>query len=151
MQLLRCFHADLESYCHNRHAMPLESASVIIVTTAFEISREHLNFQTGKHVRELHKLRLNIESKFFSKHEILLAFQFFRANLSKKKKINKPVFEMRTFFEQFFLQEAKRLKKSNFNYLWQNSFKPLAKFKFKTFARHTFHITANLWHKSRRF
>ena len=42
---------------------------------------------------------------------------YFRANLSKKKKINKPVFEMRTFFEQFFLQEAKRLKKSNFNYL----------------------------------
>ena len=49
---------------------------------------------------------------------------------------------MRTFFEQFFLQEAKRLRKSNFNYLWQNSFKPLAKF---------IHITANLWHKSRRF
>ena len=115
--------------------MPLESASVIIVTTAFEISREHLNFQTGKHIRELHKLRLNI----------------FRANLSKKKKINKPVFEMRTFFEYFFLQEAKRLKKSNFNYLGQNSFQPLAKFKFKTFARHRFHITANLWHKSRRF
>ena len=98
MQLLRCFHADLESYCHNSHAMPLESACVIIVTTAFEISREHLNFQTGKHIRELHKLRLNIESKFSSKHEILLAFQFFRANLSKEK-INKPVFEMRTFFE----------------------------------------------------
>ena len=111
MQLLRCFHADLESYCHNRHAMLLESASVIIVTTAFEISREHLNFQTGKHVRELHKLRLNIESKFFSKHEILLAFQFFRANLSKKKKINKPVFEMRTFFEQFFSAGSETIKK----------------------------------------
>ena len=49
MQLPRCFLADLESCCHNRHAMPLESASVIIVTTAFEISREHLNFHTGKH------------------------------------------------------------------------------------------------------
>ena len=32
---------------------------------------------------------------------------------------------MRTFFEYFFLQEAKRFKKSNFNYLGQNSFKPL--------------------------
>ena len=87
MQLLRCFHADLESYCHNRHAMPLESASVIVVTTAFKISREHLNFHTENHHSELHKLRLKIESKFFSKHEILLAFQFFRANLSKKKKL----------------------------------------------------------------
>ena len=94
MQLLRCFHADLESYCHNRHAMPLESASVIVVTTAFKISREHLNFHTEKHHSELHKLRLKIESKFFSKREILLTFQFFLA-----KKINKRVFEMRTFFE----------------------------------------------------
>ena len=98
MQLLRCFHADLESYCHNRHAMPLESASVIVVTTAFKVSMEHLNFHTENHHSQLHKLRLKIESKFFSKHEILLAFQFFLANLSKKK-INKRVFEMRTFFE----------------------------------------------------
>ena len=98
MQLLRCFHADLKSYCHNRHAMPLESASVIVVTTAFKVSREHLNFHTENHHSELHRLRLKIESKFFSKHEILLAFQFFLANLSKKK-INKRVFEMRTFFE----------------------------------------------------
>ena len=88
MQLLRCFHADLESYCHNRHAMPLESASVIVVTTVCKISREHLNFHTENHHSELHKLRLKIESKFFSKHEILLAFQFFLANLSKKKSVN---------------------------------------------------------------
>ena len=102
MQLLRCFHADLESYCHNRHAMPLESASVIIVTTAFEISGEHLNFQTGKHIRELHKLRLNIESKFFSKHEMLLAFQFFRANLSKKKKLINQFLKCAHFSNNFF-------------------------------------------------
>ena len=102
MQLLRCFHADLESYCHNRHAMPLESASVIIVTTAFEISGEHLNFQTGKHTRELHKLRLNIESKFFSKHEMLLAFQFFRANLSKKKKLINQFLKCAHFSNNFF-------------------------------------------------
>ena len=78
--------------------MPLESASVIVVTTAFKISREHLNFHIEKHHSELHKLRLKIESKFFSKHQILLAFQLFLAKYLRKK-INKRVFEMRTFFE----------------------------------------------------
>ena len=133
MQLLRCFHADLESYCHNRHAMPLESASVIIVTTSFEISREHLNFQTGKHIRELHKLRLNIESKFFSNHEILLAFQFFRANLSKEKKLINQFLKCAHFSNNFFCR--KRNDEKNLNLiiygkialnLWRNlNSKPL--------------------------